>query len=215
MFERYTDAARRTLFFARYETAELGGMTIEAEHLLLALLRADKGPTPHLFAVADLSYAGARAKIREHLSVREQVPGSVELPFSQHTERILQYATDEADRLDHKYIGTGHLLAGILGEGGSFAAGILRTHGMSVENVRRHVATPLPTITPEQAPEAPAEHDKVFVMPGASGGFESLEQIRWLAEELGRLQAPSADTRILLDQIHYHLDALKQHLARM
>ena len=78
MFERFTEEARRTLFFARYETTELGGMAIEAEHILLGLLRADKGPTPRLFAVADLSYSDARAEIRTHWGARQQIPTSVE-----------------------------------------------------------------------------------------------------------------------------------------
>src|SRR5713101_7083980 len=103
MFERFTDTARATLFFARHETTELGGMTIEAEHMLLGLLRADKGSTPHLFAVANLSYTSARNKIRAHWGPRQQVPTSVELPFNDQTERILRSAAEEADRLAHKH----------------------------------------------------------------------------------------------------------------
>src|SRR5438445_11166984 len=104
MFERFTVTASRTLFFAWHETTALGGSAIEAEHILLGLLRADKGPTPHLFAVADLSYTDARSNIRAHCGVRQQVPTSVELPLSDQTGRIPQHLMEEADRLGHKHI---------------------------------------------------------------------------------------------------------------
>jgi ATP-dependent Clp protease ATP-binding subunit ClpC len=152
MFERFTETARRTLFFARHETTELGGLAIEAEHILLGLLRADKGPTPHLFAVAGLSYTDARAKIRAHLGTRQRVPTSVELPFSDQTQRILSYATEEADRLGHKSIGTGHLLSGVLREDGSFAAGMLRMHGMMIEDLRGHLVKSPIAAEPESPP---------------------------------------------------------------
>ena len=211
MFERFNETARRTLFFARHETTELGGVAIEPEHILLGLLRADKGPTPHLFAAADLSYADARAKIRAHWGVRQQVPTSVELPFTDQTQRILQYATEEADRLGHKYIGTGHLLVGVLREDGSFAAGMLRSHGMTIEGIREHIVKP--PVVPEPEPlEAPAEDTRFAITREAFDAVVSLERIRWLAEELGRSR-PHVDTRSLVDEIHHHLDALKRHLA--
>jgi len=203
MFERFNETARRTLFFARHETTELGGVAIEPEHILLGLLRADKGPTPHLFAAADLSYADARAKIRAHCGVRQQVPTSVELPFADQTQRILQHAREEADRLGHKYIGTGHLLVGVLREDGSFAAGMLRSHGMTIEGIREHIVKP---------PVVPEPEPLFAITLEAFDAVVSLERIRCLAEELGRSR-PHVDTRSLVDEIHHHLDALKRHLA--
>ena len=141
MFERLTETASRALFFARYEASELGGTAIEAEHILLGLLRSDKGPTPYVLAVADLSYTDARAKIWAHLGVRQQVPTTVELPFSDQTRRILEFATEEADRVGHKYIGAGHLLLAVVRERGSFAAGMLRRHGITIEDLREHRET--------------------------------------------------------------------------
>jgi ATP-dependent Clp protease ATP-binding subunit ClpC len=211
MFERFTETAKRTLFFARHETTELGGMAIEAEHMLLGLLRADKGPTPHLFAIANLSYSDARARIRSHWGVRPQVPTSVELPFSDQTERIVMYAIEEADRLGHKYIGTGHLLLGVLRQDSSFAAAMLRSHGMTIEDLREQIVKP-PTVS-EPEPEAPAEGHSVLVKHEAFDAIVCLERIRWLAEELRRSQSHDDERHGLIDQIHQHLDALKRHLA--
>jgi ATP-dependent Clp protease ATP-binding subunit ClpC len=203
MFERFTVTARATLLFARQETTELGGMTIEAEHILLGLLRADKGPTPRLFAVANLSYSDARAQIRAHWGARPQVACSVEVPFSDETERILQYAKEEADRVGHSHIGTGHLLLGVLHEDGSFAAGILKKHGMVIEDIRDHIREP--STFPEPAPEALAENNGVRVMAAPFDAVVALERIRVLVE-LERSQT-------VVDEIHYHIDALQQHLA--
>jgi len=74
MFERYTEATRRTLFFARFETSTVGGVEIQAEHLVLGPLRSDKGLTRRLFASMDLSYAEARAEILQHVDADQQLP---------------------------------------------------------------------------------------------------------------------------------------------
>jgi ATP-dependent Clp protease ATP-binding subunit ClpC len=212
MFERLTVTAGMTLFFARQETTELGGMTIEPEHLLLGLLRADKGPTPRLFGLAKLSYGDARAEIRSHWGVRPHVATSVELPFADQTERILQYATEEADRAAHTHIGTGHLLLGLLRENGSFAAAMLKGHGMAIDDLRDHIMQPPAVAEPE--PETPGDGNVVVVTGLSFDAVVSVERIRVLAEEIARSQNDGMDTRSLIDEIHYHLDALKQHVAR-
>jgi len=211
MFERFTDTARTTLFFARYETTALGGMTIEPEHMLLGLLRADKGSTPHLFAVANLSYSDARNEIRARWGPRQQVPTSVELPFDDLTERILQYAAEEADRLADKHVGTGQLLLGILREDRSFAAWILKEHGMRIDDLREQILKPPVGQAPE--PEAAVEVSAMRVKGEAFDAVVSVERIRVLAEELRGSENPIQDTRSLVDEIHYHLDALKRHFV--
>jgi ATP-dependent Clp protease ATP-binding subunit ClpC len=211
MFERFTEPARRTLFFARYETTELGGGEIAPEHLLLGLLREANGPMPYLFAGANLSYTGARTEIRAHWGVRERVPTSVEIPFAEPTTRILQYATEEADRLGHKPIGTGHLVLGILREESSFAAEILRRHAMTSDALRKDLLDP--AVAPEPEPPVPAEGNAVYITSGPFDALRLLEGIRLLAEELGRSTNHGERTH-LLDQIHSHVDALKRHLVR-
>jgi ATP-dependent Clp protease ATP-binding subunit ClpA len=211
MFERFTETARRTLFFARQETTDIGGAAIEAEHLLLALLRADTGPTPHVFAVADLSYSEARAAIRAHRGEQPRVSASVEIPFSDQTQRILQYATEEADRACHKDIGAEHLLLGVLREDSSFAAGMLRSHGMTIDDLREHIVKP--PVVPEPAPDAPALGGGTPVKGAVFDALVCLERIRYLAEELARSRTQVDETRGLVDELHAQLDALKRHLA--
>jgi len=139
MFERYTERARRVLFFARYEASQLGSVSIETEHLLLGLIREGKGLTSRIFARSHLSLDGIRKDIEGRTVYREKVSTSVEIPFSAETKRVLQYAAEEADRLLHNYIGTEHLLLGLLREERSVAASILVEKGMRLHSVREDI----------------------------------------------------------------------------
>ena len=139
MFERYTERARRVLFFARYEASQLGSISIETEHLLLGLIREGKGLTSRLFARSHLSLENIRKEIEGRTVFREKVSTSVEIPFSTETKRVLHHAAEEADRLLHNYIGTEHLLLGILREERSVAASILFEKGMRLTGVREDI----------------------------------------------------------------------------
>ena len=139
MFERYTERARRVLFFARYEASQLGSISIETEHLLLGLIREGKGLTSRIFARSNLSLENIRKQIEGRTVFREKVSTSVEIPFSGESKRLLQFAAEEADRLLHNYIGTEHLLLGILREERSVAASILMEKGMRLNSVREHI----------------------------------------------------------------------------
>ena len=112
MFERYTEKARRVIFFARYEASQFGSPYIETEHLLLGLLREDKALT-NRFLRSHASVESIRKQIEGHTTIREKVSTSVDLPLSNECKRVLAYAAEEAERLSHKHIGTEHLLLGL------------------------------------------------------------------------------------------------------
>ncbi len=139
MFERYTERARRVLFFARYEASQLGSISIETEHLLLGLIREGKGLTSRIFSRSHLSLENIRKEIEGRTVFREKVSSSVEIPFSTETKRVLQFAAEEADRLLHNYIGTEHLLLGILREERSVASMVLSEKGMRLNTVREDI----------------------------------------------------------------------------
>ena len=127
------------MFFARYEASQLGSISIETEHLLLGLIREGKGLTSRIFARSHLSLENIRKEIEGRTVFREKVSTSVELPFSTETKRVLQFSAEEADRLLHNYIGTEHLLLGILREERSVAATILSEKGMRLNTVREDI----------------------------------------------------------------------------
>jgi hypothetical protein len=134
VFERYTEKARRVIFFARYEASQFGSPYIDSEHLLLGFLRESK--VIRIPSSPALTADSIRQQIETRTKVREKIPTSVDLPLSNESKRILHNASDEADRLGHKHIGTEHLLAGMLLEKDCYAAHLLSEHGVSLESVR-------------------------------------------------------------------------------
>jgi ATP-dependent Clp protease ATP-binding subunit ClpC len=154
MFERYTERARRVLFFARYEATQLGSTSIETEHLLLGLIREGKGLTSRIFARSHLSLEAIRKDIEGRTVFREKVSTSVDIPFSTETKHVLQFAAEEADRLLHTYIGTEHLLLGLLREERSVAASILYEKGMRLASVREDIVQ---LLNEKAAPARPKE----------------------------------------------------------
>ncbi len=162
MFERYTEKARRVIFFARYEASQFGSPRIETEHLLLGLLREDKALT-HRFLRGPAPVEDIRKQIEANTVVREKVSTSVDMPVSEEAKRVLFYAGEEAEHLSHKHIGTEHLLLGLLREENSFAARILNEHGVRLSAVREELARTIE----EMAPVAP----KAFVLLSEFSGY--------------------------------------------
>src|SRR5215210_6465798 len=142
MFERYTEKARRVIFFARYEASQFGAPAIEPEHLLLGLMREDKSLTSRFFPRAQVSIEAIRKEIEGRTLLREKISTSVELPLAPETKRVLAYAHEESDRLQHRHIGTEHLLLGLLREDRSMAAEILYERGLRLNAVRDEIAGP-------------------------------------------------------------------------
>jgi len=140
MFERYTEKARRVIFFARYEASQFGAHAIEPEHLLLGLMREDKTLTGRFFPRAQISIESIRREIEGRTLLRERIPTSVELPLAPETKRVLAYSHEESDRLQHRHIGTEHLLLGLLREERSMAAEILYERGLRLNAVRDEIA---------------------------------------------------------------------------
>src|SRR6266705_2601921 len=139
MFERYTENARRVIFFARYEASQFGAPYIETEHLLLGLLREDKALS-NRFLRSHASVESIRKQIEGHTTIREKVSTSVDLPLSNECKRVLAFAAEEAERLSHKHIGTEHLLLGLLREEKCFSAEILHERGLRLSTIREELA---------------------------------------------------------------------------
>jgi len=184
MFERYTEKARRVIFFARYEASNYGSRYIETEHVLLGLVREERAPLSKLLGTSNLE-AEIRAEIDKRVTRGERISTSVEMPLSTQCKNILRKAAEEAERLGHRYVGTEHILLGILGEKGTFAAEILQARGLKPQTVREQLAkAPLPRIRIEKT-QATKE---------ALATLESfLAGLKWhKAEELTRFFARNA-----------------------
>lgn len=139
MFERYTEKARRIIFFARYEASQTGSHIIEPEHLLLGLLREANG----------LFDSGKIQRMIDQLRQIAHVEGaavstSIDLPLSHSAKRVLAYSTEEAERLSHAHIRPEHLLLALMREPG-VAAATLDKYGIHrdriVERMQRDITS--------------------------------------------------------------------------
>ena len=137
MFERYTEKARRAVFFARYEASQFGSPTIESEHLLLGLLRENK----HLYQwIPNTNAETIRQWIEADAPVREKTAASIDLPLSRDCKKILTIASDEADALKHRHIGTELLFLALLSVPDSMAAKVLTKAGADLSKMRSKLA---------------------------------------------------------------------------
>lgn len=148
MFERYTEKARRVIFYARYEASQFGSPFIETEHILLGILRENKEITARMLP------EGATESIRKQIEAsglrRPKSATSIDLPLSNESKRVLAYGAEEAERLSHKHIGSDHLFLGMLREEACFGARLLKDLGINLENARQRIAGSAPTDRPEK-----------------------------------------------------------------
>jgi hypothetical protein len=133
VFERFDEDARRALFFARYEVAQLGGITIEPEHLVLGILRL----SPQVI-LRFSNAASAADDIRKAIArpVGEKVPTSVEIPFSRACKDVLEQTPIEADAAKNEAIRCEHMLLGVLVRTSGDATRALHDAGVQIDNIR-------------------------------------------------------------------------------
>lgn len=210
MFERYTEEARRTLFFARYETSQLGSATIETEHLLLGLLRASKGICRRFLESRQLSPQRLSADIVVRVAPEKKTPTSVEMPFSEETKRALHFAAAEADRMRTRYIGAEHLLLALLREDGTAAGLLLAANGLRLDDARKEIES-LSGVQPgdvdSSAPAADAARHAAQI-----AAWDAVERIKGLVARLGDAYAGSTESRKLVVYIQAELETLKKSL---
>jgi ATP-dependent Clp protease ATP-binding subunit ClpC len=163
MFERYTERARRVIFFSRYESSQYGSSAIETEHLLLGILREDKALI-HRF-LPNISVEEMRRRIEQHITVRQKTSTSIDQPLTDECKRILAYANEEAERLAHHHIGTEHILLGILREETCLAASLLVEWGLNLVATRDELAgSPGDPGTPPAIQFPPADRSSVHAL---------------------------------------------------
>jgi ATP-dependent Clp protease ATP-binding subunit ClpA len=141
VFERYTERARRVIFFARYEASNLGDSYIDTQHMLLGLATQDAALLLE-YITQDQTF-WIRQQIESEAAVRNpeghKLPTSVDLPLSNESKRVLAYSAEEAERLRDRHIGVEHMLLGLLREKGTYAAKLLEQCGMELNTVRERL----------------------------------------------------------------------------
>jgi len=134
-FEKFSERARRVLTLAQEEAQNLNHSYIDTEHILLGLVREEEGVAAKVLASLGVGLSKVRQAV-EFVIGRSDKPGAGETGLTPRAKRVIELAIDEARHLGHSYIGTEHLLLGLLREGGGVAADILDSLGITLERVR-------------------------------------------------------------------------------
>src|SRR5690242_14135663 len=159
MFERFTDRARRVVVLAQEEARLLNHNYIGTEHVLLGLIREGEGVAAKALESLGIALEGVRQQVEEIIGPGQHAAGG-HIPFTPRAKRVLELSLREALQLGHHYIGTEHILLGLIREGEGVGAQVLVKLGADLNRVRQRVIQVLsgsgePTMPDSESP-APA-----------------------------------------------------------
>ncbi|EWM14499.1 MULTISPECIES: ATP-dependent Clp protease ATP-binding subunit [unclassified Kutzneria] len=138
MFERFTDRARRVVVLAQEEARMLNHNYIGTEHILLGLIHEGEGVAAKALESLGIALEGVRQQVEEIIGQGQQAP-SGHIPFTPRAKKVLELSLREALQLGHNYIGTEHILLGLIREGEGVAAQVLVKLGADLNRVRQQV----------------------------------------------------------------------------
>jgi ATP-dependent Clp protease ATP-binding subunit ClpC len=206
VFERYSEKARRIIFFGRYEASQFGSVAVQPEHILLGILRLDNSLAQRLSA--DRRDQAIRARIEQSQPTRERVATSVDLPLSRESKRALAYGAEEAERLGSPTIEVVHLLIGVAREEDTLASQILREAGITAAQLREEAAgsvvqratPPLISGTFRDLTQA-AEKGELGPLIGRETELARITQIlsRWTKNSVALIGEPGAGKTAILE----------------
>jgi ATP-dependent Clp protease ATP-binding subunit ClpC len=201
MFERFTDRARRVVVLAQEEARMLGHTHIGTEHLLLGLIHEGKGVAARALDSLDISLGAVRQQVEEVIGRGQEAPSSGHIPFTPRAKKVLELSLREAQQLGDQYIGTEHVLLGLIREGEGVAAQVLVGLGADLNRVRGRVIELLHGFAAEAVTgigsvvaRLSAVEQRVGIAPGTGdldqqADLPSLaEKVRQLSEEVERLR---------------------------
>ena len=156
MFERFTDRARRVVVLAQEESRLLGHNFIGTEHILLGLIQEGDGVAAQVLEELKISLEAVRTRVEETVGRGDASP-SGHVPFTPRAKKVLELSLREAMSLGHNYIGTEHILLGLIREGDGVAAQVLRNMGADLDRVRQKVIEVLSGLAEGKEPRLPGD----------------------------------------------------------
>jgi ATP-dependent Clp protease ATP-binding subunit ClpC len=154
MFERFADTARRVVVLAQEEARRLDHNYIGTEHILLGLIREGEGTAAEVLGSLDINLDRVRTMVEEIIGRGKRTP-SGHIPFTPRSKKVLELSLRESLQLGHDYIGTEHILLGLIREGEGVAAQVLKNLAGSLTEVRERVLEVLRENPPETSPLPP------------------------------------------------------------
>ena len=175
MFERFTDRARRVVVLAQQEARRLDHNYIGTEHILLGLIHEGEGVAAKALDSLGISLDAVRQQVEEIIGRGQQAP-SGHIPFTPRAKKVLELSLRESLQLGHDYIGTEHILLGLVREGGGVAAQILVKLGADLNRVRQQVIQLLHG-RQEKEPVSPrSTAGELRLLPAVKARLEAVEQ---------------------------------------
>src|SRR5688572_20222490 len=156
MFERFTDRARRVVVLAQEEARLLNHNYIGTEHILLGLISEGEGVAAKALESLGVSLDSVRSQVEEIIGTGSSSPQG-HIPFTPRAKKVLELSLREALQLGHNYIGTEHILLGLIREGEGVAAQVLQKLGADLGRVRQQVIQLLSGFGPSQEKGGPGE----------------------------------------------------------
>ncbi|RAV34967.1 ATP-dependent Clp protease ATP-binding subunit [Corynebacterium heidelbergense] len=175
MFERFTDRARRVVVLAQEEARALNHNYIGTEHVLLGLIQEGEGVAAKALESMGISLEAVRTEVKEIIGQGGHPPTGY-IPFTPRAKKVLELALREALQLGHKYIGTEHILLGLIREGEGVAAQVLVKLGADLSRVRQQVIQLLSGYEGGEQEEAPDEPATAGVGPGSDAPTSKIGQ---------------------------------------
>ena len=154
-FEKFSERARRVLSLAQEEAQRFNHNYIGTEHILLGLVRETEGVAARVLSNLNVELVKVRSAV-EFIIGRGERPTPGEIGLTPRAKKVIELAVDEARRLNHHYIGTEHLLIGLMREGEGVAAGVLESLGVSLEKVRDETSRIIQSQSSGQSGTAPS-----------------------------------------------------------
>jgi ATP-dependent Clp protease ATP-binding subunit ClpC len=149
-FDKFTERARRVLTLAQEEAQRFNHNYIGTEHLLLGLISENDGVASQVFTNLKIDINKVRSAI-EFIIGRGERPNANEIGLTPRAKKVIELAVDEARRLGHSYIGTEHLLLGLVREGEGIASGVLESLGVNLDNVRVELSNLIDKKSPNES----------------------------------------------------------------
>lgn len=140
MYEQFTDRARKVMQLANQEAQRFNHEYIGTEHVLLGLIKEPSGVAGRVLESLKADLGKVRIEVEKLVTPGPEMVTMGKLPLTPRTKKVINYATDEARGLGHNYVGTEHLLLGLVREEEGIAAQVLATLGIDAEVVRKEVA---------------------------------------------------------------------------
>jgi ATP-dependent Clp protease ATP-binding subunit ClpC len=165
MFDRFTERARKVIILAKEEAKRFNHDYIGTEHILLGLIKEGESVAAAVLQNLGLSLDTIRLEVEKLVQFGPSTVVSGDIPFTPKAKKVIELAMDEARRLGHNYIGTEHLLLGLIKEGEGVASHVLMNVGLDLNKVRSEVIKLLGSTTPNAEPGAPPPG-----MGGSGGG---------------------------------------------